>query len=112
MSDQTTDPASAASETASPSPESPATDSTATPSPLQAEATPEQEQARAELKDAVAVFTNAVERVSTLGLDPLAELQTAGFNFGSELPPVDAGGPGDATAGTLGHVPDGQLPPV
>lgn len=103
---------SAASETGSPSEASPATASTDNPSLPPEAATPEQDDAREELKDAVARFTAAVENVAAVGLDPLAELQTAGFNFGSELPPVDMGGPGDETAGTLGHVPDGQLPPV
>lgn len=108
--EQVTEP-SEGSETESPSQESAETASTETPSPLP-QATPEQDAARTELKDAVARFTAAVENVAAVGLDPLAELQTAGFNFGSELPPVDMGGPGDETAGTLGHVPDGQLPPV
>lgn len=108
---ETTEPL-AASATENPSPEAPETDSTESPSLPLEEATPEQDDARAELKDAVARFTAAVENVATVGLDPLAELQTAGFSFGSELPPVDMGGPGDETAGTLGHVPPNQLPPV
>lgn len=99
------------STTESPSPESPATDSTEQTPPLPL-ATPEQEAARDYLERTVAALGAAIERVTEAGLDPLVELQATGFALGGALPPVDMGGPGDETATALGHVPDGQLPPV
>jgi hypothetical protein len=59
------------------------------------------DEARAELKVAVAMFTAAIDGVAALGLNPLEELVAAGFDPGlGTLPDVEA------------ETPPNQLPPV
>jgi hypothetical protein len=100
-----------------PSTESPVTGSTETPSPLQPEAsdgglTAEQQTAKDNLIAAAQKLGEATEAAHNAGLDVLAELQGTGLGGGPLPPAGQLAGPGDPAASALGHVPEGQLPPV
>jgi hypothetical protein len=99
-----------------PSTESPVTGSTETTSPLQPEAsdglTDEQRKAKARLIAAAQELGAASEAALNSGLDVMAELQGEGVGGGPLPPAGQLAGPGDPEATALGHVPEGQLPPV